>query len=277
MNNNICRNQNCNNSLSNMRSDAKYCSTYCSNNQKHLDKIAKKTIKICENRECQKNVDSGRRKFCSDECMSKEKYRKKAEKELESRDFKKCSYFNCDIDISKMKKDLLYCCEEHRLLQNRDKAKERANEWYKKNKDRSKKSKKDYYLRNKEKLKQGIVMNQRERRKSPINKLKNSISCSIRRILKTNNTIKSNKTEIILGCSYEQFKEHIESKFESWMTWENYGKYNGEFNYGWDIDHIIPLSTALNEDEIYKLNYYSNLQPLCSKINRDIKKDKLDF
>jgi hypothetical protein len=28
------------------------------------------------------------------------------------------------------------------------------------------------------------------------------------------------------------------------MNWGNYGKYNGEINYGWDIDHIIPLYTS---------------------------------
>ena len=61
------------------------------------------------------------------------------------------------------------------------------------------------------------------------------------------------------------------------MTWENYGKYNGELNYGWDIDHIIPVSSAKNKEEILKINHYTNLQPLCSKINRDIKKDKIYY
>jgi len=41
----------------------------------------------------------------------------------------------------------------------------------------------------------------------------------------------------------------------------NYGLYNGEINYEWDIDHIEPIS---------------NLQPLCSYTNRFIKKNKLD-
>lgn len=57
------------------------------------------------------------------------------------------------------------------------------------------------------------------------------------------------------------------------MNWDNYGKYKkNEFNYGWDIDHKIPLSTANTIEEIIKLNHYTNLKPLCSKINRDIKK-----
>jgi hypothetical protein len=69
----------------------------------------------------------------------------------------------------------------------------------------------------------------------------------------------------------------LEDKFQPWMTWENRGLYNGELSYGWDIDHIIPISSAKTEEEIIKLNHYSNLQPLCSKINRDIKKDKLEL
>ena len=70
-----------------------------------------------------------------------------------------------------------------------------------------------------------------------------------------------------------EFKLYLESKFESWMSWENYGLYNGELNYGWDIDHIIPLSSTISEDEIIKLNHYTNLQPLDSYINRYVKRN----
>lgn len=41
--------------------------------------------------------------------------------------------------------------------------------------------------------------------------------------------------------------------------------------------HIIPISSATNEEELIKLNHYTNLQPLCSKVNRDIKKDKIEY
>lgn len=94
---------------------------------------------------------------------------------------------------------------------------------------------------------------------------------------------KSSKTEQILGCSFEKFKQYIELQFESWMTWENYGKYKkGQFNIGWDFDHIIPLSSIkllpLEEriNRLYELNRYTNFRPLCSKINRDIKRDQFD-
>ena len=60
------------------------------------------------------------------------------------------------------------------------------------------------------------------------------------------------------------------------MNWNNKGLYNGELNYGWDIDHIVPISSAITEEDIIRLNHYMNLQPLCSKINRDIKRDTIN-
>jgi hypothetical protein len=61
------------------------------------------------------------------------------------------------------------------------------------------------------------------------------------------------------------------------MNWDNRGLYNGEMMYGWDIDHIIPISTAETEEDLIRLNHFTNLQPLCSYINRVLKKDKIDF
>ena len=69
---------------------------------------------------------------------------------------------------------------------------------------------------------------------------------------------------------FEEFKTYLESQFEDWMNWDNYGLYNGEEKYGWDIDHIIPISSGINENEVVKLNHFTNLQPpfegaLCLK------------
>ena len=47
----------------------------------------------------------------------------------------------------------------------------------------------------------------------------------------------------------------------NFACWDNYG-----FN-GWHIDHIIPLSSAKNIEEINKLCHYSNLQPLWAQEN----------
>ena len=106
-------------------------------------------------------------------------------------------------------------------------------------------------------------------------RLTNNIRDLIYKSIKNKGYTKKSRTSEILGCS--EFRLYIESKFEDWMTWENKGLYNGELNCGWDIDHIIPLSGAITEEDVIRLNHYTNLQPLCSKVNRDIKKDKLDF
>ena len=131
------------------------------------------------------------------------------------------------------------------------------------------------------KLKQKIKRrkNHLKRMEDPIYKLKISFSRRLNRFLKRGGCNKSpNKSYYLdkLGCSFEELKTYLESKFEDWMTWENYGKYNGELDYGWDLDHIIPLSKAKTEDDIYNLSHYMNLQPLCSRVNRDIKKNKIE-
>lgn len=77
---------------------------------------------------------------------------------------------------------------------------------------------------------------------------------------------KNDRTESILGCSFTDFKKHIEKQFKEGMTFDNYGK--------WQIDHIIPLSTANTIDEVKKLCHYTNLQPLWASENRK-KSDKI--
>lgn len=110
-----------------------------------------------------------------------------------------------------------------------------------------------------------------------IDRLKSNIRNLIGLSISKRGFIKSRKSFDILGCSPDNLKIYLESKFEIWMNWNNYGKYNGELNSGWDIDHIIPLSSAKTEEDILKLNHYTNLQPLCSKVNRYIKRSRLDF
>jgi len=51
-------------------------------------------------------------------------------------------------------------------------------------------------------------------------KLRCKTSTLIRVSLKNRKYIKKTKTIEILGCSIDEFKTHIESKFEPWMNWE---------------------------------------------------------
>jgi len=152
--------------------------------------------------------------------------------------------------------------------------KNKSKEYYENNKEKISLRGKEYRENNKDKINQYY---KKRRQCDPLYKLKQNLRTIIRTSIKKNGYKKLSKTELILGCSFEEFKNHLESKFQSWMTWDNQGKYNGELNYGWDVDHIIPVSSTKTQEEIIKLNHYTNLQPLCSKINRNIKKDKLDF
>jgi hypothetical protein len=112
------------------------------------------------------------------------------------------------------------------------------------------------------------------RRVDPAFKLKTNLSRAFNRILKKRSNNRRDRTLTILGCSSEFFKKYLESKFEDWMTWDNYGKFNNQINTGWDLDHIIPISSAKTIEEIEMLSHYSNFQPLCSYKNRLIKRNK---
>ena len=60
-----------------------------------------------------------------------------------------------------------------------------------------------------------------------------------------------------LGCALEEFKAHIESQWKEGMSWGNHEQY------GWHIDHIIPISWFVkNSDNPWEANHYTNLQPL---------------
>ena len=158
------------------------------------------------------------------------------------------------------------------IEKNKEKISEYRKKYYQLNKDKTKLYNKEYHKDNRGKRVEYV---KKRKQTDPLFKLSINIRNSIRFFLKKKGYIKKSKTQEILGCSFEELKLHLESKFESWMNWENYGLYIGEKNFGWDIDHIMPMATALTEGEIIKLNNYTNLQPLCSYLNRNIKKDNI--
>lgn len=162
----------------------------------------------------------------------------------------------------------------------RDKNKEkeliRCKKYRDKNKEKIKSKRKIYLKNNKEKITKTKSNYVKKRLISDSQyKLIFNIRRAICNSLTKNGYKKNTKTTNILGCSFEEFKVHLESKFELWMTWHNHGKYNGNFNFGWDIDHIKPLSSAACEEDIIRLNHYTNLQPLCSYINRVVKRNTI--
>jgi len=79
---------------------------------------------------------------------------------------------------------------------------------------------------------------------------------------------KAKSTLQIIGCDFKFFHEHIKKQFLNWMNEYNHGFCEeSEYNCKYHLDHIIPVSYAKTEDEIYLLNHWSNFQPLCGKKN----------
>ena len=151
-------------------------------------------------------------------------------------------------------------------------------EYHQKNKNEISITQKIYYKNNKESINNYKNNWVKEKRKTDNKfKISTSITALLRNYLSRKNIIKNKKTLEVINCSWEEFKKHIESQFESWMSWENYGNACETLqpNCSWDLDHIIPVSYAKTEEEVYLLNHWSNFQPLCSFKNRNIKRDSI--
>lgn len=76
---------------------------------------------------------------------------------------------------------------------------------------------------------------------------------------------KSARTREIVGCDWAYYKHHIESQFEPWMNWQNWG-------YGpkkWVIDHIdcVELFDLTDKKQLCACFRFSNASPLGWKEN----------
>jgi len=79
---------------------------------------------------------------------------------------------------------------------------------------------------------------------------------------------KTDKTAKILGYTTKQLLDHLESRFQPGMSWDNYGNRKD----CWSIDHIRPISTFPQTASVKEINALSNLQPMwhtenCRKRN----------
>jgi len=104
----------------------------------------------------------------------------------------------------------------------------------------------------------------------PIFRLKSSVRTRIYLYVKRGLAKKTLPTSILIGCSWEFLKNHLEKQFKPNMSWANYGK--------WHIDHYRPMASfnLLKEKELLKCCNFSNLQPLWAFENLS-KGAKLEF
>lgn len=179
---------------------------------------------------------------------------------------KKCNYCKEMKNLSEFNKDKKssdghdYTCRSCRIIKKR--------KWRAKNKHHASEYDKKFYLENKEsKRKSNLEARRRRRENNPLVRIKESYCSSLRRAFQSISEQKNAKSQEILGCTNEEFRGHLQSKFynhpttgES-MSFDNYGLY------GWHLDHIIPISTAKSEEDVKRLSHYSNLQPLWAEDN----------
>jgi len=119
---------------------------------------------------------------------------------------------------------------------------------------------KNYRKENKEKIKIGMRSAMKKHRAKNNNyRLRDNIQTLLRYHIK-------NKTQSVIkyiGCTLQEYNNHISSQFTPEMTWDNYGIY-------WEIDHIIPISSfdLSIPEEANKAFHYTNTQPLPIIENR---------
>lgn len=109
-------------------------------------------------------------------------------------------------------------------------------------------------------------------------KLRCIISTAVRRSLINE---KDDSIRNILGYSIQELKEHLESQFEDWMTWDNIGLTAKALKETWQIDHIRPINT-FNITDVYCEDFkkcwaLENLRPLDSYINATRPSDGSDI
>lgn len=184
---------------------------------------------------------------------------------------KKCSKCKIEKEIALFNKDMRsstgtssHCKECKRTeerafyLRNREKQIERSRVYYKENKSIHAARSARWKAANTQKINE----NKRNRYGADtIFAIKEALRSRLR--LAIVNGHKSGSAIKDLGCSIEELKKYLESKFQEGMTWENWGKA------GWHIDHIIPLSSfdLTDYDQLKRACHYTNLQPLWAKDN----------
>jgi hypothetical protein len=129
--------------------------------------------------------------------------------------------------------------------------------------------KKEYVKKNKRKVLDRQNNYVKKRKKvDPIFKLSIALRARVKNFMMSKGTSKiiGKSTTEMVGCGPVELKEHIEKQFVDGMSWENHG------SKGWHLDHIIPLISAKTKEEMFKLNHYTNLQPLWATDN--LKKGK---
>jgi|TARA_R110000824_G_scaffold349598_2_gene536491 hypothetical protein len=184
-----------------------------------------------------------------------------------------------------MKAKLCSHCKEEKTIDNFYKKSGRENQWQSyckschlkrcneaRNKNpnakrRGKKNWKEWSSKEENKIKRKDYQKRyyaKRSKQDPFYKLKLRMGSWVLHSIKSNNGIKEGSVWKYLPYTSAQLKEHLESQFEDWMTWENHGNGKG----CWNVDHIYPQSLlpydSLEHPNFQKCWALDNLQPLCA-------------
>lgn len=143
---------------------------------------------------------------------------------------------------------------------NREQLKARARAWSAQNRQRKNAVNRAWNKANPDKARQHQRTHEKRRReRDPVYAMGERIGSAIRQSLIKGGYTKRNRVADILGCSYAEFAAHLERQFLRGMSWANRDQ--------WHIDHIIPISSAASEEDIIRLNHFTNLRPLWALDN----------
>lgn len=87
-----------------------------------------------------------------------------------------------------------------------------------------------------------------------------NIRSLLRMALKKHRHRKASRLRDILGCSIAEFRRHIAKQFVDGLGWANYGQ--------WELDHIVPLSSARTGADVITLFHHTNMRPMYRAANR---------
>lgn len=96
---------------------------------------------------------------------------------------------------------------------------------------------------------------QEKRRAAPVNRLKQRYYATVRSIVE-GTTVRRCKYTKYLGMQPDDLRTYLLKQLGGVLP-ENY-----------EIDHMIPMTYAKTEEEVHRLNHYSNLQVVPSETNR---------
>jgi len=245
--------------LTNEKDEKLFCKKH------NCDKVFEKNRFVCKSCRSEKAKEY----YQKNKLKINEKHSEYVKKNREEVKRYKSDYYYSNKEEISRKKSIYY-------QENKSSLKEKNTEYVNDNYEKIKEYKRLWFQDNKKKINSKRV----EKYNNDTSfRIRDIVSKSIRQGLKLVGCTKNDEScGKYLDYTFNELKNHLESKFESWMTWDNHGVYrvetwddNDVYTWTWQIDHIIPQSDLLYssmEDENFKKCWsLNNLRPLSAKQN----------